>query len=108
MLPAGARAERRRRGRGLGGTVSRGSQRLELVVEWTSGSVCCRIGAGLIGCSHNDLELQASTHGMPDRSAKSGRDFITTILSLDADSKSRFRGENKRRTTWRFILLGRT
>ena len=38
-------------GLGLGGSVSHGSERLELVVEWTSDSVGCRIGAGLIGCN---------------------------------------------------------
>ena len=37
--------------RGMGGSVSRGSERLELVVEWTSRSVGCRIGAALIGCN---------------------------------------------------------
>ena len=38
-------------GLGLGGSVSRGSERLELVVEWTSDSVGCRIGAGLVCCN---------------------------------------------------------
>ena len=41
-------------GLGLGGSASRGSERLELV-EWTSDTVGCRIGSAVT----NDLELQA-------------------------------------------------
>ena len=40
---------------GLGGSASRGSERLELVVEWTSDSVGYQIGSAVT----NDLELQA-------------------------------------------------
>ena len=47
-------------GLGLGGSASRGSERLELV-EWTSDTVGCRIGVSCrIGSAvTNDLELQA-------------------------------------------------